>query len=105
MQGSQLKIKSIVLALPLFIILGCSVNTGQTNKEIQGQVKKLLSEMTLEEKVGQMTQVDFSVIAAAEGQQTDDLIDQARLEDAVLSHHVGSILNAPSTPHNKAQPL
>ena len=100
-----MKIKSIVLAFPLFILLGCSVDTGQTNNEINSKVKKLLSEMTLEEKVGQMTQVDFSVIAAIDGQQTDDLIDQAKLEDAVLSHHVGSILNAPSTPNNKAQPI
>jgi beta-glucosidase len=100
-----LQTKAIILILPLFIMLGCSVNTGQTNKEIQSQVKKLLSEMTLEEKVGQMTQIDFSVIAAAEGQQTDDLIDQAKLEDALLTHHVGSILNAPSTPNNKAQPI
>ena len=86
-------------------MLGCTVNTGQTNKEIQNQVKKLLSEMTLEEKVGQMTQVDFSVISALGGQQADEPIDQVKLEDAVLTHHVGSILNAPSTPNNKAQPI
>ena len=86
-------------------MLGCSVNTGQTNNEINSKVNKLLSEMTLEEKVGQMTQVDFSVIAVPDELNTDDPIDQAKLEDAVLSHHVGSILNAPSTPNNKAQPI
>jgi len=61
--------------------------------------------MTLEEKVGQMTQIDFSVISVPEEQNADNPIDQAKLEDAVLKHHVGSILNAPYTPNNKAQPI
>ena len=79
-------------------MLGCSVNAQETNKEIESKVKNLLSEMTLEEKVGQMTQVDFAVIAAPEKLNADNPIDQAKLEDAVLTHHVGSILNAPYTP-------
>jgi beta-glucosidase len=84
------------------MMLGCSVNTQESDKEIESKVKKLLSEMTLEEKVGQMTQVNFSVIAAPEKPNVDNPIDQAKLEDAVLTHHVGSILNAPGL-LNKAQ--
>ncbi|MGR8998246.1 MAG: glycoside hydrolase family 3 N-terminal domain-containing protein [Gammaproteobacteria bacterium] len=86
-------------------MLGCSVNAQETNKEIENKVKKLLSEMTLEEKVGQMTQVDFSVIGIPRVLNTDDPIDQSRLEEAVLTHHVGSIFNAPYTPHSKAQSI
>ena len=88
--------KSIILIFTLFLMLGCSVDTQETNKEIKSKVKKLLSEMTLEEKVGQMTQVDFAVIGALEKQNADNPIDQAKLEDAVLKHHVGSLLNAPN---------
>jgi beta-glucosidase len=84
---------------------GCSVSDQEANKEIKNKVKKLLSEMTLEEKVGQMTQVDFAVIGAPEKQNVDNPIDQAKLEDAVLKHHVGSILNVPNTPPNKAQSI
>ncbi len=94
--------KIIVLILPLFFMLGCSVNAQETNNEIESKVKKLLSEMTLEEKVGQMTQVDFSVIALPEELNADNPIDLAKLEDAVLTHHVGSILNVP---YNKAQSI
>ncbi|MGR8930255.1 MAG: glycoside hydrolase family 3 N-terminal domain-containing protein [Gammaproteobacteria bacterium] len=61
--------------------------------------------MTLEEKVGQMTQVDFSVISVENGQDAENPIDQAKLEDAIVKHHVGSILNTPTTPNNKAQPI
>ncbi|MFZ2168260.1 MAG: glycoside hydrolase family 3 N-terminal domain-containing protein [Methylococcaceae bacterium] len=79
--------------------------TQETNNEINSKVKKLLSEMTLEEKVGQMTQVDFAVIGFPEQLNADNPIDQAKLEDAVLTHHVGSILNTPYTPNNKAQSI
>jgi beta-glucosidase len=81
------------------------MNTQETNRGIKNKVNKLLSEMTLEEKIGQMTQVDFAVIAAPEELNADDPIDMAKLEEAVLKYHVGSILNAPYTPHSKAQPV
>nr|WP_305888624.1 glycoside hydrolase family 3 N-terminal domain-containing protein [Methylomonas sp. SURF-2] len=61
--------------------------------------------MTLEEKVGQMTQIDFSVVSVENGQDADNPIDRAKLEDALFNHHVGSILNTPTTPNNKAQPI
>ncbi len=82
---------------------GRSVSAQETNKAIENKVKNLLSQMTLEEKAGQMTQVDFTVIGIPKEQNADDQIDPAKLEDAVLNHHVGSILNTPFTPDNKAQ--
>jgi beta-glucosidase len=81
------------------------VNSQETNKEIKSKVKRLLSEMTLEEKVGQMTQVDFAVIGVPKEQNADNQIDPVKLEDAVVKHHVGSILNTPFTPDNKAQSI
>ena len=95
--------KFLIFIGPLFFLLGCAVNTMQSNNEIDIKVEQLLSEMTLEEKIGQMTQIDFSVIAAEHN--SENPVDQSKLEDAVLKYHVGSILNAPQTPHNQAQPV
>lgn len=81
------------------------MSAQETTADIEGKVRNLLARMTLEEKIGQMLQIDFSVISAENGQDLDNPIDQAKLEDALFSHHVGSILNAPSTPNNKAQPI
>ncbi|MDD5460972.1 MAG: glycoside hydrolase family 3 N-terminal domain-containing protein [Methylococcales bacterium] len=81
------------------------MNTQETNREIKNKVNQLLTEMTLEEKIGQMTQVDFAVIAVPDELNADDPVDKAKLEEAVLKYHVGSILNAPFTPHSKAQPV
>ncbi len=75
------------------------------NPNTASRVDQLLAQMTLEEKVGQMTQVDFSVIGAPEERNAIDLIDPVKLEDAVLKHHVGSIMNAPAMPINQAQPI
>ncbi len=102
---NKLHEKKAVITLILFFMLGCSVHNQEANSEIDNKVKNLLSSMTLEEKVGQMTQVDFAVIGVPEQLNADNPIDQARLEDAVLKHHVGSILNAPYTPHSKAQSI
>ena len=49
--------------------------------------------MTLEEKVGQMTQVTFAVIAKGGWGDTEGNVDPAALKKAIADHHVGSILN------------
>lgn len=79
------------------------MNAQALNPEIEAKVQALLSEMTLEEKVGQMTQIDVSVVTVPNGQDSEQAFDLAKLEDAILQHHIGSILNTPSTPDNKAQ--
>ncbi|MDD2758879.1 MAG: glycoside hydrolase family 3 N-terminal domain-containing protein, partial [Methylomonas sp.] len=81
------------------------MSAQQTNEVVENQVRALLAQMTPEEKVGQMTQIDFKAISVANGEDAENPIDQAKLEDAILNHHVGSILNTPTTPNNKAQAI
>ena len=70
---------------------------------IELKVQTLLGQMTLEEKIGQMTQIDVSVVTVPNGQDVDLPFDQAKLEQAIHQYHVGSILNTPTTPNNNAQ--
>ena len=95
--------QSLSLIFMLFILPGCSVNHQEKNNDGEKKVKTLLSNMTLEEKIGQMTQIDITVITAPEALNGANPIDQVKLEEAVLNYHIGSILNTPFTPHNKAQ--
>lgn len=81
------------------------MNAQAVDPTVENRIRDLLAQMTLEEKVGQMTQIDFSVVSAENGQDLDDPIDHRKLEEAILRRHVGSILNTPSTPNNKAQPI
>ena len=55
------------------------------------RVESLLSRMTLEEKVGQMTQLQIGMVTTGKDQEIQ--IDPAKLEKAVMKYGVGSILN------------
>src|ERR1051325_10344345 len=55
------------------------------------QIEDLLKRMTLEEKVGQMTQLAIGMIV--DGRDQDVKINQAKLEKAIVKYGVGSILN------------
>ncbi|GAB6139708.1 glycoside hydrolase family 3 N-terminal domain-containing protein [Methylosoma difficile] len=69
------------------------------------QVSQLLAQMTLEEKVGQMVQVDFSVLGLPYDPQKTPALDPLKLEAALNQYHIGSVLNTPTTPNNQAQSL
>ena len=49
------KLTKTIISIFLFQIMSCS--------SIDGEVSKLVSSMTLEEKIGQMTQVDYRYLA------------------------------------------
>jgi beta-glucosidase len=55
------------------------------------RINELLARMTLEEKVGQMTQLEIGMVTT--GQDQNIRIDPAKLEKAIVRYGVGSILN------------
>lgn len=57
------------------------------------KIETLIKQMTLEEKVGQMTQVTLAVVAKGGWANQDGSIDPAALKKAIEDYHVGSILN------------
>jgi beta-glucosidase len=61
------------------------------NMDAARKADELLAKMTIEEKVGQMTQLEISMVSTGRDQQIK--IDPAKLEKAVLKYGVGSILN------------
>lgn len=64
------------------------------NETSKAKVKALLSKMTLEEKVGQMTQVTMQTFAKTQGTKDQKTqLDESKIEEAILKYHVGSMLN------------
>ena len=69
------------------------------NAEVEKKIDDLISEMTLEEKVGQMTQINNSAIVTnAQWGSGADLkieikVDTAKLGEMLRKYHVGSFLN------------
>ena len=80
--------------LSIFLLLLKFSTTAQIST-VESKIEHLISAMTLEEKVGQMTQLTLSMVC--KGAAFDDNkileIDTAKLRNVLLKHHVGSILN------------
>ncbi len=60
-------------------------------RDHSAQIEDLIRRMTIEEKVGQMTQLTIDMVTNGSDQKVE--IDQAKLEKAVVKYGVGSILN------------
>jgi beta-glucosidase len=61
--------------------------------EINRKVSELLSKMTLEEKVAQMTQM---TVTNFEEKGKPSVLDMVKLRDAIQNYHLGSMLNVPN---------
>ncbi|MFL2990997.1 MAG: glycoside hydrolase family 3 N-terminal domain-containing protein [Cytophagales bacterium] len=90
----------------LFIILlfmcSCTSNTTEVSN-IDSKVQDILSQMTLEEKVGQMAQINLTVIAKGPNKWGSSFpleIDPQKAKKALVDFKVGSVLN---TINNTAQ--
>lgn len=78
---------------------------GPPGSRFSQKIDKLLHEMTLREKIGQMTQLELSMIT--DGMDQDVRIDPEKLHKAIGEYGVGSILNVnfEALPQSKWQAL
>ncbi len=87
------------LIIGSFVLLfSCDNASPKTTWSIEQKVQGLIQKMSVEEKVGQMTQVNITVVAKhndvtnlSEGEHA---LDPKKLKHAIVDCHVGSILNA-----------
>ncbi len=82
----------LIRIMYLFILLGlvaCQTNTSAD--PINTKVDALLKQMTLEEKIGQMTQICFSEITLNGNKNLD--MHPELFHEAIVSNHVGSFLS------------
>lgn len=84
--------KPLLLAASALFILQTGF-TQITNPKYKRKVEALLKKMTLDEKIGQMTQVTLGVVAKGGGGNEDGALDPDALKKAVLDYKVGSIIN------------
>lgn len=93
-----MKLKSILL-LSTSVIIAFDCFSQQTrpaiakNAKIEQQIDAVLSRMTLDEKIGQMTELSIDVLG--EFVNGEFKLDDAKVHKAIAEFKVGSILNAP----------
>jgi beta-glucosidase len=80
-----------------FPLILCFLTFGvwsqSTKVEIDKKVSDLLSKMSIEEKIGQMTQI---TVTNFEAKGKPGEFDMAKLNEAIQKYHIGSILNVPN---------
>lgn len=80
------------LVFSVLFVTSFAQNSAEKNVELK--VKNLLSKMTIEEKIGQMTQVTVQVISEKVGSaESETVIDPDKMKMAVVDYKVGSLLN------------
>lgn len=95
----------ILLLAAVFVLIGCNQKKSGENLDssIEKKIDKIMADMTLEEKVGQMAQFTLDVIGKGPNVFSCDepfQIDQAMLDTVIGKYKVGSILN---TANNRAR--
>ena len=106
MKMNKMSLKSTVVVLLVCIGFSCNhkPKISDSDNNINDQrVDSLLSKMTLKEKVGQMTQINLTVIAKGPNKWGSSFpleIDHDRAIKALVDYKVGSVLN---TINNTAQ--
>jgi len=71
-----------------FLLMAGLASTG-TSQNHAAEVESLLKKMTIEEKIGQMTQVTIGAVGNGKEGETDAV----KLKEAIQKYHIGSILN------------
>ena len=92
-----MKLRNIILMTASVAMTACSKQAVPTaipeDAKIEQQVEKLLSEMDLDAKIGQMTELAIDVLG--ETINGEFQLDEAKLHKAIAEYKVGSFLNAP----------
>ncbi len=81
------------------MLTSCKSNNDNYS-DIDKKVNELLLEMTLEEKVGQMAQVNLTVIARGPSKWKSTFpleVDPKRVKRAIVEYNIGSVLNTINT--------
>jgi beta-glucosidase len=84
-----------------FVGLNSSYEKLIDQEKIQDKVKELLGKMSVEEKIGQMTQITLQAVSKTQGtKNTCHELDLQKLDEAITKYHVGSILNVYDVAHS-----
>lgn len=78
----------------------CSIQAAvaaiPSDPDIEAAVESILSKMSLDEKIGQMTELSIDVLG--DWKDGEFFLDPQKLHEAIAVYKVGSVLNAPGGP-------
>ncbi len=100
--------KNYLAFLSLLVLItsfGCKHKEIPSDTGSDADVLELIDAMTVQEKAGQMTQLNLDMVCIGEIYQLHEphRIDSAKLRKAVVEYHVGSILNCGGHSYPRSQ--
>jgi len=83
------------------LLVACSAVHGFGQTAVNVRVQNLLDQMTLEEKVGQMTQLTIEVVSVGDGTGIREplMLDRKKLREAILDRGAGAFFNIGTHAH------
>jgi beta-glucosidase len=95
----------VAIACIALVVTSCN-NTKEPKDSIDKKVESLLSQMTLEEKIGQMTQITINYMLEGTEVYKANLpykLDEDSLQKTIVDQHVGSIFGGARAPFTLQQ--
>ncbi len=92
----------LVVGLAMSLLVSCNQKgfvepAIPFDADIEKKVEETLSRMTLDEKIGQMTQMSLEVFAKPGSSREGFEFDEEKLDSVIYKYKVGSFLNVPGT--------
>lgn len=85
--------KKLLLLLFVITISSHTIQSQNNKTEIDQKVSSLLAKMSIEEKIGQMTQI---TVTHFENKENPGVLVLSKLKNGIQNYHIGSILNVPN---------
>lgn len=92
-QKHQNKLRLLGLIVTLSMLFSCNSENSVSNKD--AELMDLINQMTVQEKVGQMTQLNIDVLSVGEVYNLKEPheLDPQKLKKALVDYSIGSVLN------------
>lgn len=98
----MMMVKKFLIASLALLTVGCGSNSTHQgtpaipyDADLEAQVKKIVSGLTLEEKVGQMCEVTIDEVQCDSMVNGQVVLDPAKVSKVIGEYKVGSVLNVP----------
>ena len=92
-----MNLKTLFMTTVAAMLAACSKQAADkpfaSDEELEKRVEQTLKKMSLEEKIGQMTQLTIDVLGTGAGDEFQ--LDEEKLHEAIAVYKVGSVLNTP----------
>ena len=98
---TKIAVNALMIVLSLGIMTGCGTSSAKhepsipRDAQIEKKVKEQLSKMSLDDKIGQMLQLELSTMGQARRGESSYTVNETKMDSLIGKYRTGSVLNTP----------